>query len=191
MTREDIHAARLTLRPMSEAQARSILSGESIGVPIAKGWPHDDTPDAILGGLSINDPDALPWLIVLQPDANDDDIFFERDADGRDAGEVIGDLGWKGTPGPDGDVEIGYGLSAEYRGQGYGGEAVGAFVGWLESRDDVRRVLAEIKFDNLASRRLVERLGFEYDHLASEYVWYAYEIERAKPEFDDDDDDDY
>jgi RimJ/RimL family protein N-acetyltransferase len=34
-------------------------------------------------------------------------------------------------------------------------------------------VTAEVHESNLASRRLLERLGFTIDRLASPYVWYA------------------
>ena len=45
-------------------------------------------------------------------------------------GEAIGTCGWHGGPAADGTAEIGYGLSAAYRGHGYGRESVAAMVGW-------------------------------------------------------------
>src|SRR2546430_10743610 len=45
-------------------------------------------------------------------------------------GAVIGDIGTHGPVDEAGRVEIGYGLAAPSRGQGYGSEAVGAVTQW-------------------------------------------------------------
>jgi RimJ/RimL family protein N-acetyltransferase len=156
--RELIRGDGVELWPLGEEMARDLVAGRLAEPPAGVGWPHTDTHDAVLAGLATGDAEALPWLIVLQPD-----------------GLVVGELGWKGRPGPDGVVEIGYGLAASVRGRGIGTRAVGAFVRWLAGRSDVRRVLAEIHVDNIASRHLVERLGFELDHVDGVFAWYAYE----------------
>ena len=69
--------------------------------------------------------EALSWLVVAD-------------------GAVIGDCGLHGGPyGPVDDagrVEIGYGLAAPSRGQGYGSEVVAAITGWLLAQPEVRRV---------------------------------------------------
>jgi ribosomal-protein-alanine N-acetyltransferase len=155
--REPIAGAGVDLLPLTEPMARDLLAGELTDPPAAPGWPHADTHSALLAALGTGDAEALPWLVVLQPD-----------------GLVVGDLGWKGRPDDDGVVEIGYGLAPAFRGRGIGGRAVQAFVHWLVDRVGVQRVLAEIHVDNVASRHLVERLGFELDHVDGSYAWYAY-----------------
>lgn len=104
----------------------------------APGWPHDDTAD----GLAFAAHGAWTWLIL-----DDDD-------------RIVGECGVKGPPGDDGVVEIGYGLAGPARGRGLGGRAVAALVGELAGRTDVRVIEAEVAPDNIASRRVVERLGF-------------------------------
>jgi RimJ/RimL family protein N-acetyltransferase len=74
-------------------------------------------------------------------------------------GVVIGDCGTHGEP-ADGEVEIGYGLAAEHRGHGDGGEVVQALSQWLLAQPDVERVVAETDADNVPSRRALERAGF-------------------------------
>jgi RimJ/RimL family protein N-acetyltransferase len=88
-------------------------------------------------------------------------------------GRAIGECGMKHAPGPDGAAEIGYGMGAAWRANGYGTEAVRGLVGWMGGLPDCRRVTAEVHESNLASRRLLERLGFTVDHLATPYVWYT------------------
>lgn len=72
---------------------------------------------------------------------------------------VIGDGGFKGPPLADGSVEIGYALTAAYRRQGYGLEAVGGLVEWAFGHPEVREVRAETLPDNAASIALLRRLG--------------------------------
>lgn len=104
----------------------------------APGWPHEDT--AI--GLAYADRGAWAWLVL------DDD------------GRVAGECGVKGLPGPDGTVEIGYGLAGPSRGRGLGTRLVAALVAELAARAEVRRIDAHVVADNVASRRVLERAGF-------------------------------
>ena len=119
-------------------------------LPSAAGWPHSDT--AI--GLGYAETGAWTWLIV------DDD------------GRVAGECGVKGPPTPDGVVEVGYGLAGPSRGRGLGGRAVAAMLDELRKQPAVRVVEAHVVVDNLPSRRLLERLGFEVvDVIGGEAVY--------------------
>jgi RimJ/RimL family protein N-acetyltransferase len=75
---------------------------------------------------------------------------------------VIGDLGTHGPVDEAGRVEIGYGLAAPSRGQGYGSEAVLAVTDWLLRQPEVRQVQAHTLTDNMPSRRVLEKAGFRY-----------------------------
>ena len=71
---------------------------------------------------------------------------------------IIGGCGFKDAP-KDGRVEIGYGVSPGSRGQG----AATAAVGLLLQRafgSGVREVFAEVTPENLASAKVVRKLGF-------------------------------
>ena len=124
---------------------RALVEGREPGLPLAEGYPHADTLDSMrLAAAHATEDAALGgWFIVRVAD-----------------GPVIGDLGTKGVIDERGRVEIGYGLSASFRRQGYGGEAVAALVSWLGAQPGVRAVTAEVEVGNAASRRLLERLGF-------------------------------
>lgn len=158
--------ARLELPAVTAEVARAVLHARLHGLPdgmlAAPGWPTADTVDGFRlswqpPGVSLDpEPSGGSRLVVL-----------------RDTREVIGDLGWKGGPGPDGVVEIGYGLAAPSRGQGYGTEAVGAFADWALGPGGAETLTAEVVADNTASRRLLERLGFALDRVDGASVWYA------------------
>jgi GNAT superfamily N-acetyltransferase len=128
----------VTLVPVRPGQAATLLGGDLDGRTAGVGWPHDDTEPA----LAFADSGGLTWLIV--------------DADGL----VVGELGTKSEPDSTGTVEIGYGLAARSRGRGLGTRAVAALLSWLERQDDVRRVIAHVAVPNVASHRLLARLGF-------------------------------
>ena len=74
-------------------------------------------------------------------------------------GSHVGDLSFKGLN-ADGSVEIGYGISEIYRGNGYAAEAVDAVVTWALNQPGVCRVEAETEPDNKASQRVLEKCGF-------------------------------
>lgn len=72
---------------------------------------------------------------------------------------VIGDMGSLGGPDASGALEIGYGIIPEYRGQGYAPEMVRALIGWALEQPEVTRVTAECEADNVASVRVLEKVG--------------------------------
>lgn len=129
------------LVPVRADEVDALSRGAAGGRPIAPGWPHEGT--AI--GLGYVRRGGVGFLIL------DDD------------GRIAGECGTKAPSRADGSVEIGYGLAAASRGHGLGGRAVAELVEQLGARPDVRSIDAEIHVSNTASRRLVERLGFETD----------------------------
>ncbi|MCO5993484.1 GNAT family N-acetyltransferase [Actinoallomurus rhizosphaericola] len=143
---------RLVLDRLERGPARALAEGDCSGVVPARGWPTDAT--AIVAHRAATDAEALTWLIQRE-------------------GAVIGECGLKHAPDADGVVEIGYGLGAPWRSQGYGTEAIRGLLSRLEESPAYRGVTAEVHEGNLPSRRLLERLGFAVDDLTPPYVWYA------------------
>ncbi len=153
-SREVIETPRLVLVPISPELAEAILGGDLTGVRAAEGWPHANTLDPFRAAVKRNV--ELPgWLVTL------DDV-------------VIGDCHTHGAADAEGDIEIGYGLAAPYRGRGYGTELVEAFSQWLFGQPGVRRVVARhVTAGNSASRRLLERAGFVLEREDEQHTWYA------------------
>jgi len=77
----------------------------------------------------------------------------------RKDGKHIGSLAFKGSP-VDGAVEVGYGIAEEYRGLGYATEALETLLMWAFDQPGVKRVEAETREDNPASRKVLEHCGF-------------------------------
>lgn len=73
---------------------------------------------------------------------------------------VVGACGFKDEP-QDGQVEIGYGVSSDWRGQGIATDAVAELARIAFASGTVERVLAQIAPDNTASLRVVGKLGFQ------------------------------
>lgn len=71
----------------------------------------------------------------------------------------IGELCFKGLN-SNGVTEIGYGISEEYRCQGFATEAVKAVLTWAFQNPKVTAVEAETDAENIASKRVLEKCGF-------------------------------
>ncbi|MBO7393880.1 MAG: GNAT family N-acetyltransferase [Abditibacteriota bacterium] len=82
-----------------------------------------------------------PWMIELKD------------------GTHVGELCFMGPP-SEGAVEIGYGISEEYRNRGYASEAVKALSAWALDRPGVAAVEAETEPGNRASQRVLAKAGF-------------------------------
>jgi [ribosomal protein S5]-alanine N-acetyltransferase len=79
----------------------------------------------------------------------------------RRSASVIGQCGYKGPPGPDGVVEIAYGVDPDYQGRGFATEAAQALVHQAFGNDRVRIVRAHTLLEANASTRVLVKCGFE------------------------------
>lgn len=83
----------------------------------------------------------------------------------RDAGRLmVGNAGFHGEPGVNSAdaaeaVEIGYGILAGHRGQGYATEAVEGLLGWARTQG-IRHFVASVAPDNAPSLAIIRKLGF-------------------------------
>jgi RimJ/RimL family protein N-acetyltransferase len=82
-------------------------------------------------------------------------------------GRIVGDIQTQRPPGvefPPGVLQVGIAVFApDDRGRGYGSEAMELFTGWLFAHQRAERVQAGTALDNVAMRRVLERLGYEVD----------------------------
>ena len=56
-------------------------------------------------------------------------------------------------------VELGFGVHADYRNQGYASEAARALISWGFSQSEVDRIVAKCDPANAASVRVLEKAG--------------------------------
>jgi RimJ/RimL family protein N-acetyltransferase len=143
---EIIETPRLTLRPPLVADAETIFTIYAQDVEVAKYmiWrPHkniEETRDFMRRCISAwEDGSAYPWVIT-------------RKEDGRLIGMIESRV--KGF-----SMDIGYVLARVYWGTGYIPEAARPVVDWGLSQDGIFRVWAVCDIDNLASARVLEKIG--------------------------------
>jgi ribosomal-protein-alanine N-acetyltransferase len=89
---------------------------------------------------------------------------------------IVAELGFKGEPGPAGDIEIGYGTMPRSRGKGFMTEAVGGMIQWARSYPGIRIMLAETEQSNLASVRVVTKNQFQLLRQEDNRIWWKIEL---------------
>jgi [ribosomal protein S5]-alanine N-acetyltransferase len=77
-----------------------------------------------------------------------------------EGGIVVGHAGFHGPPDEHGDVEVGFTVLPDYRGQGWAKAALSALLARAEAEPAVRRVLATVAPDNSPSLAVVRAAGF-------------------------------
>jgi ribosomal-protein-alanine N-acetyltransferase len=73
---------------------------------------------------------------------------------------IIGDISFKGAPSDRGLVEVGYGITGDYRNKGYMTEALHTFTTWAFQQPEVKIILAETDKSNLASQKTLLKNNF-------------------------------
>ncbi len=151
----DLETARLTVTPFTPALAGVALTGRArlghaLGMRVPDDWLPDDSEEILpliatmVRGGPMEGADARwGWWLILH----------------RAERALIGEVSFRESPDGTGTVEIGYGVVPAYHGHGYATEAVGAVLDWALRQPGVVRVVACCLRDNLASRRVLEKLG--------------------------------
>jgi len=166
-----ISTPRLALIPLSVANLETSLVSirqlsDDLNLPIVNDLLSDWAESAIKKKLvkMLAVPEELHpwytyWLIVIR-------------AENIGAGLI----GLKGVPDRIGSVEIGYGISPLFRGNGYMTEAVEALTDWAFSHRECLRITASrVLNDNLPSRRVLLKAGFRESFENPDGVYYAKE----------------
>ena len=100
----------------------------------------------------------------------------------RETGAVMGDCGliYYAHEGP--EIELGYRLAKPYWGNGYATEAARAWVAHGFEELDLDRIVAVTHPENVASQRVLEKLGMRFREMADYEGQEArlYAIERAR-----------
>jgi len=118
-------------------------------VHVHPSWPSADLRETLLAYADAVEIDAsmLGW-----------GLWLVLDARGR---SLVGDVGFKGPPGDDGAIEIGYGIVPPYRRKGLATEAVRGLLGWAWAQPGVSRIVARCYAVNEASIGVLTKVGFE------------------------------
>ena len=90
----------------------------------------------------------------------------------KDGGNLIGDCVFHILIEDEQQAEIGFTLSRQYQGHGYATEAVTRLVDYLFSELQLHRIRAICDVDNLASSKLLERIGMRREAHFVENIWF-------------------
>lgn len=105
---------------------------------------------------------------------------------------MLGSLALRIESGADGVVELGYAMHPDVQRRGYTFEAAARLLGWLLGDIGVRKIAARVASPNVASARLLEKLGLQREGtlrehctldgtLCDEYLYGLLARERAAP----------
>jgi [ribosomal protein S5]-alanine N-acetyltransferase len=148
---ESLRTERLALVALTPELAREVLDnrpalGRMLEVRVPETWPGADfarmLPHIARGAEEVSQAVEPTRLIVHAADET-----------------LIGETGFHGPPDGSGTVEVGYSIVPAYRGRGFASEATRALISHALHRPDIRRVTAECLDDNVASLRVLEKLG--------------------------------
>jgi ribosomal-protein-alanine N-acetyltransferase len=167
---------RLELIPATVDSTRAALEGGpalglALSVLVPSTWPPE----------FLDDPPLRHMLVRLELDAAQSGwwLYFVVLTGGGDGRTLIGAAGYKGPPGPDGTVEVGYGIVRDHHRRGYASEAVRAFLARAFGLSEVRRVIAETLPELTPSIGVLRKCGFQLIGEGSEPGVIRYELTRA------------
>jgi [ribosomal protein S5]-alanine N-acetyltransferase len=152
-----IRTPRLELLAASSELIQAALAGpgalaSELGAHVPETWPHEFLDSAalrfFLARLAPDDAAAGWWLRFV----------LRRGITGKRA--LIGSGGYKGPPGPEGVLELGYGIVEGQRGMGYATEVTQGLVDQGFALEGVSRIVAHTLPDGTASIRVLLKNGF-------------------------------
>lgn len=148
-TRLELVAATVKLA-QAEIENLSALA-ELLNVPKPANWPpplnDENSQRSLLAALENAEPDSAGWNLW----------FCIR----REPRELVGNAGFKGSPG-DGLVEIGYSMLEAHQRNGYCTEAVKALIAWAFGHSAVQTVIAHTLPELVPSIRVMEKCGLSF-----------------------------
>jgi RimJ/RimL family protein N-acetyltransferase len=159
----NLRTERLELRPVRDEDVDRIL--EYRNLPEVTRWllRTEVEPDAFRAAWrrAIEDPDDHVRAVTL---------------DGRVIGtvslDVVDGMGQPGMP-PRTEAHLGYTFDPAYAGHGYATEAAAAMIAYAFGQLGVRRITAGCFADNLASVRILEKVGMRREQHGVADSWHA------------------
>ena len=88
---------------------------------------------------------------------------------------IIGDMGFKGGPDENGEMDLGYSILPAYQGKGYATEMAIAMVEWGLKQPGVRKITASCSGENHASARVLEKAGFTKTGIQDNEIYWEIE----------------
>ena len=148
-----IETSRLKLLPFTkkiceETLINSVEALKSINIIPCEGWPDLETLN------------TLPRILVNLNKAEQPSGFESWMIIEKNSNYLIGDIGFKGIPNDNGEIDLGYGIIANKRRSGFAIEAASCLLAWAFAQLKVKVVTANCHSDNLGSKRILSLLNF-------------------------------
>ena len=154
---EQIETKRLVLRKLCLEGAQAIFDGWAQDQEVTRylTWrPHErieQTQEFVDGCIRAWEGETrFPYMITL-----------------KDDGQVIGIIDPR-VEGP--KAGIGYGAARAHWGKGYVPEATRAIIDWSFQQPSIYRVYATTDVENVASRRVLEKVGMQCEGILRKYI---------------------
>ncbi len=154
-----LHTARLTLRPFTcEELEADLTSRDALARVIAPARPAADWPNMHW------EPPAVRWLLDKLTQHPSEPFWHAWMIllNSPEASTLVGTIGFKGPPGPDGLIEVGYGIVTSHWRRGIASEAFARLVEWARHDPRVRGVCAHIKPNDPASGGVLLKAGLAH-----------------------------
>jgi len=136
---KELYTKRLVLRALTQVEASLFLEE-------AEDLYEKEMYSNMLDGIRI-DPDNTQWytcmVIYLKPDTR------------------IGAMGFQGPPAPDANIAINCFIKPEYRGFGYGAEALKAMCDYAVKSNVIKTMTTTYSMHELDKQDMVEKCGFK------------------------------
>lgn len=154
---------RLELRPGTAQALRAALESNAalaaiLDVDVPDSWPPE-----------LYDADAVRWTLQQlgdRPDGGRYGFYYlirrAEEPSSRVRSTAIGVGGFKGPPNAAGEVELGYGVLAEFQRQGYASEAVQAWVDLAFADPEVQVIIGQTLASLTPSIGVLEKTGFSF-----------------------------
>jgi [ribosomal protein S5]-alanine N-acetyltransferase len=154
--RRETERLRLVAGTKRLARAGRAKLAALLEADVTQSWPPAIMADATEQWAERLDaqPDLAGWLhwyVILKDEEGDEDV-------------LIGSLGFNGLDEQTGTLLMGYCTLPAFQSSGYATEAALELLGWAFERPCVNRVAARTFPDNIASLKVLERIGMRQVH---------------------------
>lgn len=147
-----IETKRLRLRPFEKKDAEAFTSYRTDpDTARYQGWEADYSLSQAL--------DFVSELADAELGAPGE--WYQIAIAGKTSDDLVGDIGIHFDKEARGILTLGFTLDPRHQGNGYANEAITALLADLPQKFDLKKVCALTDVRNLASQKLLERLGFE------------------------------
>ncbi|GAB3199197.1 ribosomal-protein-alanine N-acetyltransferase [Pontibacter aydingkolensis] len=163
MPPQPIHTNRLILIPFTLEATKTLMAGDTsilpkLGLQLTPFWPDQEAIDTfpkIIKNLElVKEPTGFESYMVVH----------------RVSMTVIGDVGFKGLPNADGEVDIGYAIIAQAQNRGYGLETAQGLMNWAFQQPGVKAITARCLLGNAPSARVLVKLGMQQVSTTEDFI---------------------